>query len=88
MDDSLKERIIRLIKILGRPFNEVVTVIWINDELIIDSLSLTDDGNDFEMNIFIKADGEDFENILPSCYLNEEEMNNILNELEDILIRY
>ena len=86
--DSVKDRIVRLVRILGKPFDEVITIMWINDEVVIDSIALTEDKQDFELSIFTKAGGEDFESIIPSALLNEEELNNILYQLEEYLMYY
>lgn len=86
--DSVKDRIVRLVRILGKPFDEVIAIMWINDEVVIDSIALTEDKQDFELSIFTKAGGEDFESIIPSNFLNEEELNNILYQLEEYLMYY
>lgn len=86
--DTNKDRIIRLVKILGKPFDEVIGIMWINNEIVIDSIALTSDKQDFELSIFTKAGGEDFESIIPSSLLGEQELNNILHQLEKYLMYY
>jgi hypothetical protein len=81
-----KERISRLIKILGEPYDEIVGIFYINDDLWVDSISVVG-VLDFEMSIFSKVNEEDYETILSSDYLTLEELENLVNVLEDYLIK-
>lgn len=85
--NSIKDRIVRLVKILGKPYDEIVGIFWINSEIVVDSISITECGTDFEMSIFTKAPDTDWESIIPSHLLTEEELNNIVELLEEYLIK-
>lgn len=86
--NELKKRIVRLVRILGTPYGEIVGVFWINDEVIVDSISLTEDGRDFEMSIFSSVcDEDDYEAIIPSDYLTMEELESMVIMLEEYLVR-
>lgn len=85
MDEKI-DRIVRLLKILGKPYNEIVGIFWINDEVVVDCISVTENGKDFEMGVFTKIEGSDWEAIIPSHLLTEEELDDLCELLENILI--
>lgn len=85
--EAQKDKIVRLVKILGKPYNEIVGVFWVNDDIIADTISVTECGKDFELSVFSKSeDYSDWEDIIPSFLLSEDELNNIVEMLEDILM--
>lgn len=84
--EELVYNIVRLIKVLGKPHSEIVGIFWINDEIVGDTLAVTEDGKDFEVSVFSKAEGSDWEDIIPSFLLSDDELINIKTMLEDILI--
>jgi len=83
--NPLKTRISRLVKILGEPYGEIVGTFWINDEIFVDSIGVIKNGKDFEMSLF--NEGGDYEAIIPSDYLTDEELEKIVIMLEEYLIR-
>lgn len=85
--NHLKSRIARLVKILGQPYGEIVGTFWINDEIFVDSIAVIKGGKDFEMSIFSESNNEDYEAIIPSDYLTNEELEKLVIMLEEYLIK-
>jgi hypothetical protein len=85
--NPLKLRIARLVKILGQPYGEIVGTFWINDDVFVDTIAVIKGGRDFEMSIFSQSNEEDFEAIIPSDYLTDEELEKLVTLLEEYLIK-
>lgn len=83
--NPLKSRIARLVKILGEPYGEIIGTFWINEDVFVDSIAVIKGGKDFEMSLF--NEGGDYEAIIPSDYLTDEELEKLVTMLEEYLIR-
>lgn len=83
---QLKKRISRLIRVLGEPFNEIIYYIEVSDDLHINCLSVVEGTDDFEMSFF--HDTNELETVIPSEFLSEVELEVIVRELEELLIKY
>jgi hypothetical protein len=76
----MKERIIRLVKILAAPNQELVIDIIISKDIILNSIEVLDD--DFRINVWL----DDMEFQYDSGQLNDQEMQIIISSLEAILM--